>query len=253
VIWDHNRNHLFQRAKAVYDDPEAAKYVWGAGFHWYEGDNFENMELTHEVWPEKHLIFTEGCQEGGTHDGSWALGERYGRSMINDFNRWTTAWLDWNLLLDEKGGPNHVHNLCSAPILVDTQTGELIYQNSYFYIGHFSRFITPGSRRLAISSSHDHFSTPSRGDCLDSRHGQSPPPPDELQAFVVGFESYNSKSSFDEQLGYTFVPSSPIILTHLGPWKEIESASTSKLLLADLVHLGRWRYGPRVDHALLSW
>ncbi len=155
VIWDHNRDHLFERAKAVYDDPEAAKYVWGAGFHWYDGDHFENLQLTHDVWPEKQLLFTEGCQEGGTHDQSWALGERYGRSMINDFNRWTTGWLDWNLLLDETGGPNHVNNLCSAPILVDTQSGELKYQNSYYYIGHFSRFITPGSRRLAISSSRD--------------------------------------------------------------------------------------------------
>lgn len=159
VIWDHNRDHLFERAKAIYDDPEASKYVWGAGFHWYNGDHFENLQLTHEVWPEKHLLFTEGCQEGGTHDQSWALGERYGRSMINDFNRWTTGWIDWNLLLDESGGPNHVNNLCSAPILVDTQTGDLRYQNSYYYIGHFSRFILPGSRRMAISSSRDNVLT----------------------------------------------------------------------------------------------
>lgn len=155
VIWDHNRDQIFERAKTVYDDPEAAKYVWGAGFHWYEGDNFENLQLTHDVWPDKQLLFTEGCQEGGTHDGSWALGERYGRSMINDFNRWTVGWLDWNLLLDEKGGPNHVHNYCSAPILVDTQNDKIIYQNSYYYIGHLSRFIKPGSRRMAISSSRD--------------------------------------------------------------------------------------------------
>lgn len=159
VIWDHNRDHLFERAKAIYDDPEATKYVWGAGFHWYDGDHFENLQLTHDVWPEKHLLFTEGCQEGGTHDQSWALGERYGRSMINDFNRWSTGWIDWNLLLDENGGPNHVNNLCSAPILVDTATGELRYQNSFYYIGHFSRFIEPGSRRLAISSSHDNLLT----------------------------------------------------------------------------------------------
>lgn len=155
VIWDHNRDHLFERAKRVYDDPEAAKYVWGTGFHWYDGDHFENLQLAHDVWPDKHLLFTEGCQEGGTHEGSWAPGERYARSMINDFNRWTTGWIDWNLLLDESGGPNHVNNLCSAPILIDTNTGELSYQNSYYYIGHFSRFIKPGSHRLAISSSCD--------------------------------------------------------------------------------------------------
>ena len=48
------------------------------------------------------------------------LGERYATSIINDLNRWTRAWLDWNLILDEKGGPNHVGNYCSAPIIYDT-------------------------------------------------------------------------------------------------------------------------------------
>ena len=29
---------------------------------------------------EEELIFTEGCQEGGPHNGSWDLGERYATS-----------------------------------------------------------------------------------------------------------------------------------------------------------------------------
>jgi len=83
----------------------------------------------------------------------WSLGEYYGRNIINDFNNGTAAWTDWNILLDETGGPNHVNNLCFAPMHADTKTGRLIYTNSYYYIGHFSKFIRPGAKRIASSPS----------------------------------------------------------------------------------------------------
>jgi glucosylceramidase len=153
VIWDHNRDHLVQRASTVYLDPEAAKYVWGAGFHWYGEPHFDQVQLTHDAWPEKQLLFTEGCQEGGPHTGSWALGERYAHNIINDLNRWTVGWIDWNLVLDETGGPNHVGNLCSAPILIDRANNALMHQSSYYYLGHFSRFIKPGARRVLCAAS----------------------------------------------------------------------------------------------------
>jgi glucosylceramidase len=73
--------------------------------------------------------------------------------MINDFNNGTVAWTDWNILLDETGGPNHVNNLCFAPIHADTRTDELIYTPSYYYIGHFSKFIRPGAKRVSTVSS----------------------------------------------------------------------------------------------------
>jgi glucosylceramidase len=153
VIWDHNRDLMVERASVVYSDLKAAQYVWGCGFHWYGEDHFDHVQLVHDAWPDKALLFTEGCQEGGPHHGSWALGERYARSMINDLNRWTTGWIDWNLLLNETGGPNHVGNLCSAPILADRASGTLQHQNSFAYIGHFSRFIQPGAHRVLCAAS----------------------------------------------------------------------------------------------------
>ena len=146
IIWDHNRDIMVERARTVLNDPEAAKYVWGTGFHWYNGDHFDAVQQVHDEFPDKELIFTEGCQENGPHIGSWDLGERYATSIINDLNRLTSAWIDWNLILDENGGPNHVGNYCSAPIIVDTSTQEILYQSSYYYLGHFSRFIKRGDR-----------------------------------------------------------------------------------------------------------
>jgi glucosylceramidase len=152
VIWDHNRDLMVERASVVLADRAAARYVWGTGFHWYGEDHFEHVQQLHDGWPDKQLLFTEGCQEGGPHRGAWELGERYARSMINDLNRWTVGWIDWNLALDFGGGPNHVGNYCSAPILVDTAADALELQSSYFYIGHFARFARPGARRVLCAA-----------------------------------------------------------------------------------------------------
>jgi glucosylceramidase len=152
VVWDHNRDLMVDRAAVIYGDAQAASYVWGTGFHWYGEDHFDHVQLVHDAWPDKQLLFTEGCQEGGPHHGSWDLGERYARSIINDLNRWTVGWIDWNLLLDDTGGPNHVGNLCSAPVMADRAAGTLMHQSSFWYLGHFARFVRPGARRVLCAS-----------------------------------------------------------------------------------------------------
>lgn len=162
IVWDHNRDLIYQRASTILNDPEASKYVWGVGFHWYEDwkdgePMFDNVAKVYEAFPDKNLIFTEGCTESYNLsriiNEDPKLAERYGRSMINDFNNGTVAWTDWNILLDETGGPNHVNNLCFAPVHGDTNTGELTFTNSYYYIGHFSKFIRPGAKRISSASS----------------------------------------------------------------------------------------------------
>ncbi|MEM0575534.1 glycoside hydrolase family 30 protein [Flavobacterium polysaccharolyticum] len=160
IVWDHNRDLMNQRANVIFTDPEASKYAWGMGFHWYEtwaggAPMYDNVAKVHEAFPDKNLIFTEGCIEkfDAQKYQFWPNAERYGASMIHDFNNGTVAWTDWNILLDEKGGPNHVGNFCFAPIHADSQSGALIYTPSYYYIGHFAKFIRPQARRVATASS----------------------------------------------------------------------------------------------------
>ena len=157
MIWDHNRGLVYQRAKAVYDDPQAAKYVWGTSFHWYVGDHFDNVRQVHDAWPDKHLVFSEGCAErfDAKRINDWQWGEKYGSSLLHDLTNWTEAWTDWNVLLDERGGPNHVGNFCYAPVHANTRTGALTFMNSYYYIGHFSKFIRPGAKRVASTTNDD--------------------------------------------------------------------------------------------------
>jgi glucosylceramidase len=155
VVWDHNRDAMVERASVVYGDTEAAKYIWGTGFHWYLEDHFEHVQQVHDAWPDKQLLFTEGCQEGGPHWGRWELAERYARSIIQDLNHWTVGWIDWNLLLDETGGPNHVGNFCSAPVLAVPAEDGVHPQSSYAALGHFARFIQPGAERVLCAATRE--------------------------------------------------------------------------------------------------
>ena len=151
MVWDHNRDIIFERVEPILSDPKTAKYVWGVGFHWYAPEKFENLDKVHRAFPDKKLVFTEGCQEGGVHLGSWALGERYAHDILGDLNNWTVGWTDWNMVLDETGGPNHVGNFCDAPIIANAKENKLYYQSSYYYLGHFSKYIRPGAVRIGCS------------------------------------------------------------------------------------------------------
>ncbi|MDB4098491.1 glycosyl hydrolase [Polaribacter sp.] len=160
VVWDHNRDLISDRANTIFEDPEAFKYAWGIGFHWYETwtgglPKYDNLKNIKESFPSKNLLFTEGCAEGFNSEKLqfWPNAERYGNSIINDFNSGVVGWTDWNILLDERGGPNHVQNFCFAPIHADTKTGLLTFTPTYYYIGHFSKFIKPGALRISTTTS----------------------------------------------------------------------------------------------------
>ncbi len=155
IVWDHNRNLLYQRASVLLDDAEAAKYAWGVVFHWYlywmnSDQMHDNVRKVKDKYPDKNLLLTEACNAPYDKNkiNDWKWGERYGKAIINDLNAGAVGWTDWNILLDEKGGPNHVNNFCYAPVHADSTRGNLIYTSAYYYIGHLSKFIRPGARRI---------------------------------------------------------------------------------------------------------
>jgi len=146
---DHNRDLIDSRADALLGDQGSAQYLYGLALHWYVSEDFAASGRVVAKYPDKKMFFTEGCVEGGSQPGAWGPGERYGRNLIGDLGNSVSAWIDWNIALDLKGGPNHVGNFCDAPVLVDTVKGEVRYQSSFYYIGHFSRFVKPGAHRIA--------------------------------------------------------------------------------------------------------
>jgi glucosylceramidase len=153
-ILDHNRDLMDEWTTTIYSDKAAAAFVWGAAMHWYVSDDFAAPSRAHAAFPDKATLFTEGCndrheEKNGKFDlGKWEHAERYAHSMVNDFRNWVCGWIDWNIVLDQNGGPNHVGNFCDAPVLVDTEKGEVRYTPAFYYIGQFSRFVHPGAKRI---------------------------------------------------------------------------------------------------------
>jgi glucosylceramidase len=152
MIWDHNRGLIYQRVQPSYDDKEAAKYIWGAAFHWYTGDHFDNVRLVHDTFPDKHLLYTEGGIAG-----TWSAAHRLAKNVILDLNNWTEGWVLWNLICDENDGPRHVpyNHGGSTSVNADTNTGKISYNPPFYVFGQFSRFIRPGAKRIPCTSNSD--------------------------------------------------------------------------------------------------
>ncbi|MBQ6889316.1 MAG: glucosylceramidase [Lachnospiraceae bacterium] len=158
-IWDHNKEKMLDRAEESFRVNNADSAIDGIAFHWYTGDHFEALQETGKQFPNKELIFTEGCVEYSRFagDNQVAHAEMYAHDIIGNFKAGMNGFIDWNLILDEKGGPNHVGNFCDAPIMCKTKEDLIDVKLSYYYIGHFSRFIQPGAKRILASSFSRHL------------------------------------------------------------------------------------------------
>lgn len=152
-IWDHNKDCILERANETFSVPGARQSVEGIAFHWYTGDHFEELNAVHEKYPDKSLIFTEGCVEYSRflNNNQVKNAEMYLHDMIGNFNQGTNGYIDWNLILNHQGGPNHVGNFCDAPMMYDQSKDQLDIKLSFYYIGHMSRFIKKGAKRILVS------------------------------------------------------------------------------------------------------
>jgi len=157
LAWDHNKDVLVYRAEDTLSVPGAETAVSGFAIHWYTGDHFDAVRLTREQWPEKSLWFTEGCVEYSRFDGMTPLqkAEMYAHDIIGNLNAGICGSIDWNLLLDSKGGPNHVGNFCEAPVMLNEDSSDFLIMSEYYYIGHFSRFLASGAICLGCSAYRD--------------------------------------------------------------------------------------------------
>ncbi|MCD8335282.1 MAG: glucosylceramidase [Clostridiales bacterium] len=151
-IWDHNKERAYERAEEIIDS-ETEKMVSGVACHWYSGDHFESLDLLRTRFPSLRLVLSESCLEYRFFDAKAeeSNAARLSHEITGDLNHGITAFYDWNLLLDEKGGPNHVGNFCDAPFRYDTRTGVLEQRMLYQYFYHFAHFIRPGAQRIGMS------------------------------------------------------------------------------------------------------
>ena len=149
-LWDHNKERVWEWMRDIIDD-ETRDLVAGAAFHWYSGDHFEALDLCHARFPDKKLIVSESCIEYRKFDPGDACSAalHISHELMGDLNHGISAFLDWNLLVDEQGGPNYVGNYCLAPFLYDTQKKKLMPHLISQYFEHFAHAVRPGAVRIA--------------------------------------------------------------------------------------------------------
>lgn len=154
-IWDHNKERVYERTCAIIDETTKGM-VAGTAFHWYSGDHFEALQMVREDFPELKLMHSEGCVElarNKEHPQDETLHAKlYAHDIIGNLNHGMNSWIDWNLVLDEQGGPNHVGNFCNAPVICDTTSNTVEIKPMFHAIAHFSKYIRPGAVRIGCSS-----------------------------------------------------------------------------------------------------
>ena len=180
--YDQNREHLKHWVDVMFQNEQSSKYFDGTAVHWY-ASTYEvfpdELQYAHNKAPEKLLIQTEACidaevpkwkddawywQKEATDWGwDWAPDDqkylhpkyapvnRYARDIIGCLNNWVDGWVDWNMVLDTKGGPNWASNWCIAPVIVNTEKDEVYYTPLFYVMSHFSKFIRPGANIVDVT------------------------------------------------------------------------------------------------------
>ncbi len=183
LIYDQNKDEdMDEWVEIMLNDEELAPWIYGTAVHWY-GSTVDwgsaVLKKTHTLAPDKHIIHSEACvdaevpvwqddqwywSKNATDWGwDWAPEEkkanhpkyvpayRYARDIIGSLNNWVEGWIDWNMVLDKRGGPNHASNWCVAPIIVDPQRDEVYYTPLYYVLSHFSKFLRPGQKVIEVA------------------------------------------------------------------------------------------------------
>lgn len=154
LCWDHNKDVIKRRIDETFIDEKTKNITYGIAYHWYDSTFSDDLEYVYNKY-FKPLFFTEGCIEYYKEDDSkeeeFLQAMRYFKNYLFGLKNHTIGFTDWNILLDLKGGPNHVGNYCQAPIQYDINNKRLIYRRSYDAIYHFSHFFDRGSKIIECS------------------------------------------------------------------------------------------------------
>ena len=135
ILWDHNKENLYNVFKELY---KPNNLIAGIGFHWYSGGFYDEMQLIKNEYPNVKLFETEMCCGFSRYNRKkWIVdAEYYLSELINGINHGLDAFIDWNMFLDYKGGPNYKHNNCKSPIILDKREDRYIKTPIYYYLKH---------------------------------------------------------------------------------------------------------------------
>jgi glucosylceramidase len=163
------RDSAYRQWTVILQDPAARKYVSAVAYHGYHFRDYDKIAALHEQHPDLPLWLTEIDHSYNTDTKLPAVlprrdyedGDFWGNQLFNDLETGTSAWIYWNMILDEKGGPWLVSPIHHDPefnaqhpvVIVDRRNRTVFYTALYYYLTHFSRFVRPGAVRIGTSGS----------------------------------------------------------------------------------------------------
>jgi glucosylceramidase len=150
IVYDHNADRP-DYPLTILNDPEAKKYVDGSAFHLYAGP-IEALSQVHDAHPDRNVYFTEqwvGSKTSFTENFPWHV-----RTLLIGATRnWARTVLEWNLAADPQQNPHTPGGCteCRGALTIDGST--ITREDAYYIIAHASKFVRPGSVRIASTAS----------------------------------------------------------------------------------------------------
>lgn len=143
LLWDHNKKHLLKVADKLLPNSPAA----GLCFHWYDGTHPDQMWAVRQKYPDRMLVSSEMCCGFSPYDKiDWLNDAKlYLKEIITDINCGTCAWLDWNMLLNHRGGPTYCNNFVKSPVILNEEGNDFILTPIYDTLKQFAKLFPAGS------------------------------------------------------------------------------------------------------------
>jgi glucosylceramidase len=161
------RAEAYKNYPELLKDPEVRKYVAALPYHGYDMKDFDKIATLHKLFPDLPLWQTEVCwcyicgapASVPLPRYDWEDGDHWGQQIFGDLEAFASAWIYWNMILDEKGGPWMVSPIHKDPdpnvqhpvVVINRETKKVTYTALYYYLAHFSKFVRPGDVRVGVS------------------------------------------------------------------------------------------------------
>jgi glucosylceramidase len=145
ILYDHNCDRP-DYPITILNDASAKPFVDGSAFHLYGGD-ISALSTVHNAFPDKNLYFTEqwtGARESFDDNLKWHVKN----VIIGTVRNWGKVALEWNLANDGNYNP-HTPGGCTECKGAITLDGAVNRNASYYIVAHASKFVPPGSVRIA--------------------------------------------------------------------------------------------------------
>lgn len=135
-----------EQVEHVLADPEAGRYIKGAGFQWAGKGS---IGAIHHAHPDLELYQTE--QECGDGRNDWRFCRYAWTLMRHFFGHGVTSYAYWNLALLE-GGVSRWGWAQNSLVVVDPDARTYRFTHEYHLLKHLSHFLQPDAVRIATFS-----------------------------------------------------------------------------------------------------